>query len=304
VGMVLFNTRTNPEAQARYQMDWCSFGYGPISNGTAVLVAGPALDWMEPVIVNSHSVVSNGYFPYPGTNPPLPAPPVPMLSYRSISNVAPGQEVFCRVDIAYPIPCGYGQIFTQQSTTIKLVAGGSGFPTPSIAALRFPYYLEWPDPSWAISKTDTRGVAGETLSLKYGFYTPTGSQPTTGIQWRKDGADFGPPQSGTLTLTNLTAADSGVYDVYSPGAFLMPSQKLFLSVQTSGGQGQFKNPRKLNSSFVCDLDGAAGRSYQILSSTNLLSWSNLLVVTNVSGTVSFTNAMGSTGQYYRAMLLP
>ena len=112
MGVVPFNTKNIPTAQANYQIDYCFFNYRPITNGTATLVAGPALDWMVPVVVNSHSVVSNGYFPYAGSNPPPPALPLPTLLSRNVPNVAPGQDIFYRVDVSYAIPCNPSSIFT------------------------------------------------------------------------------------------------------------------------------------------------------------------------------------------------
>jgi hypothetical protein len=81
-GTVPFSNIGIPLARADYQC--CCQVDGPITNGTAQVVAGPELDQMGPV--GNRGTVSNGYFNYPPVHVP---------------NAAAGQTVYYRVDIAW-----------------------------------------------------------------------------------------------------------------------------------------------------------------------------------------------------------
>jgi len=65
-------------------------------------------------------------------------------------------------------------------------------------------------------------------------------------------------------------------------------------------------PRIIDSQFVCDLEGAAGREYQIGYSTDLTAWNDLVTLTNATGTITFTNSLppGDEPRFYRALLVP
>ena len=78
-----------------------------------------------------------------------------------------------------------------------------------------------------------------------------------------------------------------------------------LSIQRTNGPGVLRSPRINGSTFVCDLLGAAGRSYAIQWSSNLSSWNDLRTLSNLTGMATFNNAPASAGtRFYRAMLLP
>ena len=115
-----------------------------------------------------------------------------------------------------------------------------------------------------------------------------------------------PSYQVAFKLTNLAAEDSGVYDIWvlGPGHGSV-SPKMSLSVVLTNGQSVFRPPRMVDSNFAFDLEGSPGRNYEIQSSSNLSAWTPLATVSNISGTVSFTNAPGSNGSlFYRASLLP
>jgi hypothetical protein len=114
-----FSNSGNASAPAYYQYN-CY--YSPITNGTAKVVAGPELDQMLPV--GTSKSVANGYFS-------------PSVGNRTVPTVAPGQMVYYRVDVTYTNSCN-GIAYTQQSTVLKLVAGGGGYPVPSSTNLYFP----------------------------------------------------------------------------------------------------------------------------------------------------------------------
>jgi len=125
-GYVPFSNYGNPhwQAQACYQISTLggeSQGQ-PVTNGTAQVVAGPEVDQMRPVGdiwgFEPWGPDWDGYFDMP-----------PQL----VPSVSPGQTVYYAVNLTYPtLPGSY----TQPSRTLKLVAGGGTYPTPSADDIR------------------------------------------------------------------------------------------------------------------------------------------------------------------------
>ena len=314
-GVVPFSNKTNTGffAQAKSSLDG-----NVISNGSAQVVAGPALDQMQPVGTSvSYKqfpvgfYFNNGYFN--GLN-------------QSVPTVAPGQTVYYRVDITYTNQYFSGTQ-TQQSAVLNLVAGGGIYPVPSSGNLKFPAWLEWPEPNfvesdWSgylngatSSPTNQIRVPGETFSLMNVFWG-SGDFGTATWQWRKDGVLLGSPQdflgglsnegaAAVLNITNAQPADAGIYDVVVLGENWLVGPKTVLSIQITNGCGVFQSPRFPSTNFVCDLLGAVCRNYTIQWSTNLSGWNDLITLTNVTGTITFTNPPVLGGvQFYRARLQP
>jgi hypothetical protein len=301
-GVVPFSNQTNNYFAGQA----CDFNGQSLNNCWARVVAGPALDQMQPV---GQSIgVTNGYY---GNK----------FLTRNVPTVAPGQDVYYRVDIAP------GYIFNAQSTVMKLTAGGSGLPTPSVYGLKFPGWWtgEGLEPAimigWAnypTTPTNQLRIPGETFSLTNTFFAYFDfGFPTA--QWRKNGSNIigatnfpavlnggtGGYLQAVLTITNVQPADAGIYDlvVYGNNWFIGP--KTVLSIQITNGFGVFQSPRFCGTNFVCDLLGAAGRNYIIQSSTNLFDWNDVVTLTNVSGAIAFSNAPALGGaQFYRARLQP
>ena len=273
---------------------------GPITNGMARIVAGPALDQMQPI--GYSTPMTNGYF---------------QGSDQVVPTVVPGQPVYYRVNITFPVN---GGSFTQSSTTIKLIAGdGAAYPVPASIGLQFPVWIEWPGDPHLISATPTNQIRlpGETVSFTNDFYADSDYGLPVG-QWRKDGkllpnrtnffqydgsSGYGDFRT-VLTLTNVQPGDAGVYDVQVLGDNWIVAAKTILSVQTSNGQGVFQSPRSDGTQFVTDFQGIAGRNYGILWSSNLLNWNTLLTLSSGTGFVTFTNSSTDHARYYRAVLLP
>jgi hypothetical protein len=288
-GTVPFSNTGNTNSRA---MTWCfNLFQQPITNGTARVVAGPQLDQMNPV--GSPVSIFQGY--YAGGNPSVPS-------------VVPGQTVYYRVDVISSGPCGYA---AQPSTTLVLTAGGTStggtvYPIPSVSAIQFPLYPEWPDPSFYVfddyNPTNKVCLAGETVSFELQFYSSTSSRR---IQWRKDGMNIPDATNRVITLTNVQVADVGVYDAIVTGIQPAISPKYFLKLQQANGQGVLKSARLTGGSLICDLEGMQGRKYGVEWSTNLINWASLLTLTNTNGTVTFTNSINSSSKgFYRATLLP
>jgi hypothetical protein len=303
-GVVPFSNYGNTgfDVQACYQVG--NWGL-PMTNGIAQVVAGPELDQMHPIGSTWDFSWMNddpswaGYFD---------------LGDELVPSVSPGQTVYYRVDLTYPTSFGS---YTQPSTTLKLIAGGGSYPTPSAADLKFPLWPEWPEPWYDNGPTPTNQVRipGETVSWinYYSAYTDFGI-PT--CQWRKDGeiipgATNGVEQTQTFmyqtvfTLTNVQPADAGIYDVEVFGNQWIVAPTITLSIQVTNGPGLLLSPRFSDTNFVCDLLGVASRNYLIQWSPDLLTWNDLLTVPNLTGTVTFTNPITTNGAcFYRARLLP
>jgi hypothetical protein len=248
---------------------------------------------MQPL--SGTTTVTNGYFN--GTA-------------RSVPTVESGQNTYYRVDITYPSFYSPSGIYTQQSTVLNIQTSAG---LSSITNLYFPIWIEWPEPIYyQISPQNQVRVPGETLSITNEFlqYSDLG---VPNYQWRKDGKEFGPVKSVNLyatftnivlTITNFQSADAGVYDVKVLGNNWFISPKTFVSVQVSNGPGRFQNPRRNGSNFVADLVGVAGRRYQIQSSLNFQTWSDVATLTNTSGVAVFSTSTPGSAAFYRAVLLP
>jgi len=305
-GYVPFSNYGNPNWQAQAISQ---FTGQPLTAGLAQVVAGPELDQMQPVgdtwdfswYAGDPSMA--GYFD---------------MDDQLVPTVSPGQTVYYRVDLTYPALSG---TYTQPSRTLRLVAGGGSYPTPSADAIRFPTWPEWPEPWWhpeASTATNQTRIPGETFSFSayYSAYTDFGI-PTA--QWRKDGRPiagatnfvqtfggaFGGNYQSVCALTNVQAADAGTYDVEVFGNQWMVKPTIRLSVQLLNGPGLFLTPRFSGTNLVCDLLGVAGRNYLVQWSPDLVSWNDLFSPTNITGTVTFTNPLASdAARFYRARLLP
>jgi hypothetical protein len=285
----------------------------PPTNGTVQMVAGPQLDEMQPVgaivkykTTHVGSWFDNGYYNAPD---------------QSVPTIAPGQSVYYSVQANFTNDGNPGIAI---STVMFLNAGTNGFTAPPAYGLKFPGWPEWPEPwvdnfdGYAISSMNQVKVVGETFSLT-NAYTGYNDFGPPYFQWRKNGIHIGSPQNfspivgfpeggnalAILTITNAQPADAGVYDVDVRGNDWFIGQKIFVSIQTTNGQGVFQNSRTSGTNLICDLLGAASRKYKIQQSTNLTSWGDVMTVSNATGTVTFTNSPGTNGaMFYRSVLMP
>jgi hypothetical protein len=305
-GIVRFSNKTIPYERANYQytVSYGSGGDGPITNGAAFVIAGPALDQMQPLA--GTLPVSSGYF---GT------------VNRTVPTVAAGQTAYFRVGITYPLSWAPGGVWTQLSTVLPLVAGGGAYPVPSYTNLYFPIWIEWPDydPSiYSASPTNQLRIRGETFTLTCGVYG-YGDLGVPTIQWRKDGKEIGTPMSlaagsgyyatnATLNFNNLQPSDAGVYDIKYLGNNWIIGPRTILSILVTNGAGALQSPRIVGNKFAFDLSCAPRRRYVVQRSTNLKSWNDVQIVTNLLenqfALLSFTNNASLTAAFYRAWLLP
>jgi hypothetical protein len=296
-GLVPFSNQTN----SYFQGDIESCADGTEVNGSAYVMAGPQLDQMQPC--GQLARVANGYYGSASQT-------------RTVRTVAPGQSVYYRVDVYYT---NSGTAYYQPSTVMSLTAGGGSFPVPSSYGLKFPgwWACEELEPTLEFATpTNLVLVAGETFSFTNQYWADTDYGIPTGY-WRKDGNTI--PGNfttvglmgasgyflGVLTITNVQAADAGIYDLVVLGNEWIIGPKITVSIQTTNGFGLLKSPRWDGTNFACDLLGAASRSYVIQCSSNLVSWSNLATLSNINGTITFSNSPATDGaQFYRAWLQP
>jgi len=301
-GVVPFSNATNTGS---YPLVKYVYGAGPfgvlVTDGIAQLMAGPELDQLQPV--------PDAWWDFSWYGPAY-AGQFDDVDY-AVSTVAPAQKVFYQVRINYP----QAPTITQYSSVLSLVAGGGAQPTPSIGALEFPYWPEWPTTfdnaytPWAQLR-----VAGESTSLKIRLY-----DFNPAIQWRKDGkaiagatnfvVNFGwGAQTPALVITNMQPEAAGVYDLVVQSGYFGSwgiSPRISVSVQAQGGAGIFQSPRQSGNQFFADFVGAAGRNYAVECSTNLANWTDLLTLTNTTGALVFSNNIPPEGNlFYRSRLLP
>lgn len=308
-GTLPFSNTNNTYDAGAIEMD----GFPPQSptNGTVQIYAGPQLDEMQlmgHVIHYSPTGIytySNGYYNGPD-----------QFDHTAL----PGQPVYYAILATYTNNFS-SDVASQPSTIMLLNAGTNGLPAPSCYGLKFPGFdtvFDSPgfpavDPEFYPSTAGKTCVPGEscTISNAYYAYSDYGF-PTA--QWRKNGVPipgltnntfyYEPSGNGAITITNVQPSDAGVYDMVVYGNIWSVSPEFTLSVQTTNGQGVFQNPTLMGTNLIYNLAGIVGRSYQVQWSTNLTSWNNLVTLTNVSGTVAFTNPASQGSQFYRTLLLP
>lgn len=291
--------------------------YGYVTNGIARIVAGPQLDQMT-VLGSGNGSGPFGPFDFYNFAWGFDDPGYFYAGNQTLTNISPGQPVYYRLQITYP-----DTSYVQLSTTLKLVAGGGTNPVPLPENLRFPAWIEWPDPasvSTYNTATNQAGVVGDTATLQFYFFAVQDFGPPK-IQWRKDGKDIpgatnlvntNPYQFSfvpSLTLSNLQPADAGVYDLMVFGNNWIASPKISLSVQSQASppatSGAFQSPRKSANQFLADFIGESGRNYAIECSSNLVSWTNVTTISNVSGVYFFLHNNPPAGNlFYRSRLLP
>ncbi len=277
-----------------------TLGLGSGLNATAMVMAGPQLDELQPV--GPTLTVSNGFF---------------HSSPITVSNTSLFQTLYCaiyveNVDYFYPY---------YPSTVVT-------FPLRPGTGFKFPIIAEWPEPSLYpdypggdFQQTNLVRTPGENVTFSETFFSENLYGIPT-VQWRKDGKaipsatnnvqvpdpDFGYPVyliTSTFTVTNIQASDAGVYDLEMFGDNWLIAPKITVAVQLTNGPGVFKSPRFNGSNFLSDLVGAPTRNYTIQWSTNLSTWNDLLTLSNTTGTLTFTNATASnTAYFYRTKLLP
>ena len=107
----------------------------------------------------------------------------------------------------------------------------------------------------------------------------------------------------TSSTTNM-AYDGHINVTNGVFSVTVPADSVF-TLTYSNTQAYFLAPTLQNGGVELVLAGAAGFTYQIQVSSNLVNWAALANVVNTNGTAAFTdtNAVGLSARYYRAMLV-
>jgi hypothetical protein len=142
--------------------------------------------------------------------------------------------------------------------------------------------------------------------------TARGTVPLT-YQWRKDGIDLtnggsiSGADSALLTIATAAYSDAGNYSVRIANvAGSTASADASLAV-VSEVPLEFRSVERLSESAVrLTLAGNPGARYAIEVSSNMTDWSPLVTVTNLAGTVEYTDSTATqpSNLFYRAYLVP
>jgi len=152
-------------------------------------------------------------------------------------------------------------------------------------------------------------LAGDTLLLSV---SATGTAPLA-YQWRKDGIDLtnGGSTSGAnlavLTIAPAGYSDAGNYSVSITNIAGSTSSADAALAVVPAVPVEFRSVERLSESAVrLTLAGNLGARYTIEASSNLTSWSSLVTLTNVAGTVEYTDLTAShpSNLFYRAYVVP
>jgi len=175
---------------------------------------------------------------------------------------------------------------------ITNVAGAATSSVAVLSVLMPPQIVAVPQPQ--------RVLEGQAASFSV---TATGSDPLH-FQWRFNAAPLAGKTNATLLLPAVQLADAGDYDVTASnpaGAVTSAAAGLAVSVRPVIGYMEMLpdgNPR-------LTLNGTPGDRYALDATTNLLDWSEIATITNLTGTVQFTDVAtpASAHRFYRARLV-
>jgi fibronectin type 3 domain-containing protein len=148
--------------------------------------------------------------------------------------------------------------------------------------------------------TSTMAVAGNTTY----FSVAASGQATLEYQWKFNGVEIPSAISPTLTLANVSAAQTGSYSVViSNGAGTTNSVAAILSVIPPDAAAILSSPVETGSQFSFVVTGINGTNYVVQASADLINWISLQ--TNASPfTFVDNNLSGSSQRFYRAYEAP
>jgi len=200
---------------------------------------------------------------------------------------------------------------TGESIPIRVISGGAGsppsVPSPMIGLTTFWSYVCCYFPLYIANgpTNQTASVGGSvTFSVTIGTIIPGGlTGPASGYRWERQdtsGAWSAIPSGTTasLVLSNLQPVDTGYYHVVVAfGGFRLTSDPALIKViqpprisPASGPAGDLK----------LSLSGAVGDAYLLQSSTDLIRWEEVQIVTNHVGAVTMSDTREAVGwRFYR-----
>ncbi len=134
--------------------------------------------------------------------------------------------------------------------------------------------------------------------------TATGAPPLV-YQWRFNATNIAGATNPTLTRTNIQATNAGGYSVVITNvAGPVTSATAILTVILPQA-AQLRSVVFSNSQFKFTMTGDTGQKYAIDYSATLTNWTRLTTVTNITGTVQFSDPVSNAPRrFYRALSVP
>jgi hypothetical protein len=130
----------------------------------------------------------------------------------------------------------------------------------------------------------------------------TGSGPLS-YQWRRNITPLAGATNDSFAISNVQTGDAGDYDVVV--------SNLASNTTSAAASLIVSVPPQLSSALVADgvarfhLSGTPGDHYMVESSTNFVDWAGSATMTNLSGSVLFTDPLPPTApqKFYRGKLV-
>jgi hypothetical protein len=130
--------------------------------------------------------------------------------------------------------------------------------------------------------------------------------PSLSYQWQFNGTNLVNATASSLTLASVQPSQQGAYRVIvsNPGGSVS-SQVATLTLLSPPVRFLPGSLERTNGHFRFTLQGQLGSRYEIQATTNLVDWTSLVTLTNLTGTVSFLDpATNFSHRFYRALQLP
>jgi len=152
-------------------------------------------------------------------------------------------------------------------------------------------------PSIVTPPHDLNAVVGGSVTFSV---AATGSVPLE-FQWSHAGTNITGATGTSLTLSPVQAGDAGAYTVTVSNSVDSSSATANLTV-LAGSSPQITSAQIVNGRIRFLINGNVGQQYIIESSSDLHSWTQLVTLSNVQGSVPYEEAVLSGGRFYRVSL--
>jgi hypothetical protein len=162
------------------------------------------------------------------------------------------------------------------SVVVSNVAGAVTSSTATLQVVTPPALTSQPS-------SQTVNVGANTSFL----FTCTGTQPLS-FSWTKDGNVIAGATDDRITINNAQLGDGGVYvgTVTNSAGAASTTDAMLTVVQMQTVSSGFSP----DGTFQLTVSGAPGPGYAVDGSTNLIDWFNIALLTNVDGTIQFTDS--------------
>lgn len=154
-------------------------------------------------------------------------------------------------------------------------------------------------PGIASPPTNAVAVVGQPVSFNV---LATGSAPLA-YQWQYNAANLPGATNAMLTLTNITAGQSGQYTVSVSNPLGSTNRAAALTIYSTAAATLTTTQAPLAGQFSVNVAGVPGFKYAVQASTNLIAWVSLRTNPAPFAFVD-TNAGKFTRRFYRTVYLP